>query len=60
MNGNCSVNDFWGDSLLVDHGLDSLMNVMVDMFAFDVCVRTPFCVRARLLAVPQVAQPIGL
>jgi hypothetical protein len=35
MNGNSGVNDFWGDGLLVDHGLDSLMNVMVDMFAFD-------------------------
>ena len=35
MNGDSAVNDFWSDSLLVDHGLDSLMNMMVDVFAFD-------------------------
>jgi len=35
MNGNSGVNDFWGDGLLVKHGLDSLMNVMVGVFAFD-------------------------
>jgi len=29
------MNDFWSDGLLVDHGLDSLMDMMVDVFAFD-------------------------
>jgi hypothetical protein len=35
MDGNNSVNDFWGNGLLVDDWLDSLMDMMMNMLALD-------------------------
>ena len=35
VNRYSGVDNFWGNGLLVDDWLDSLMNMMVDMLALD-------------------------